>query len=145
VRLPPYLHRAFGCAECAASTLADRFYQVRDRARHRLEQASQEEGRQRLWREWAPKQFAERDALEERRRELGRNPETRDQAPALWEQIKQLDADILAERIERLVETVHCSRLDFWNSRGAILPWAVAVAGEELYHDIVNQAEIVPE
>lgn len=145
VRLPGYLQRAFGAVELPADELARRFRDVRARATADLHQARTENGRQVLLGQWAPDLVRRRDELNNRRRELGRNPETRAQAGDLWEDVKALDAQILRVLAERLVETLHVSRLDFWDSRGALLPWAVALGGEKLYNRLIERAEIVAE
>ncbi len=145
IRLPEYLRSAFGAAELPADEVAARFCEVRNQALRRLEQARDEEGRQALLRQWAPEWTERRDAVNARRRELGRNPETRSQASELWDEVKELDARLLRVLAERVVETLHVSRIDFWDSRGALLPWAVALGGEKLYNQVVSRAEIAAE
>lgn len=145
IRLPGYLHSAFGAAELPADELGARFCDVRNQALRRLEQARDEEGRQALLRRWAPEWVERRDAVNARRRELGRNPETRSQASELWDEVKELDARLLRVLAERVVETLHVCRIDFWDSRGALLPWAVALGGEKLYNQVVSRAEIAAE
>ncbi|MFW6367176.1 MAG: hypothetical protein ACOC0L_00770 [bacterium] len=145
IRLPEYLHSAFGATELRADELAERFCDVRNQALRQLDQARDDEGRQTLLHEWAPEWTERRDALNARRRELGRNPETRAQASELWDEIKELDTRILRVLAERVAETLHVSRIDFWDSRGALLPWAVALGGEKLYNQVVTQADISAE
>lgn len=145
IRLPEYLSSAFGATELRADEVAERFCDVRNQALRQLEQARDDEGRQALLREWAPEWTERRDALNARRRELGRNPETRSQASELWDEVKELDTRILRVLAERVVETLHVSRIDFWDSRGALLPWAVALGGEKLYNQIVSQTKITAE
>ena len=33
------------------------------------------------------------------------------------------------------------ARIDYWDSRGAILPWCIGLAGEGLYDAVINDAE----
>ena len=45
--------------------------------------------------------------------------------------------------IERLTLTNYLVRdIDYWDSRGALWPWCVALGGQEFYNQVVAQAEI---
>jgi len=35
--------------------------------------------------------------------------------------------------------------MDYWDSRGAILPWCLALGGEQFYHRVVQGARIYEE
>jgi hypothetical protein len=39
----------------------------------------------------------------------------------------------------------HTAELDYWDSRGAIRPWAIALGGQSFYEDLVENAEVYQE
>jgi len=145
VRLPEYLHRAFGGAEMQAAEFAEEAPRRVAEAGRRLETMRTAAGRQRQRGELFGAELERRQALEARRRELARAPATRPQAGRIWDEVKELDRDLLSREVEWLVQELRVADLEYWNSRGALAPWSVALGGEALYERVLSEAQVYPE
>jgi len=145
IRLPAHLASVFGAAELAACDFAEAAPGVVRSARSELDELESKAGRQAIMQTCAAAEFAERQSLDGERRELARDPATRPRAGELWDRIKGLDRRMLERLVDRVLRNLHVVDLDYWNSRGAILPWSIALGGEALYHHTIANAEIYPE
>jgi hypothetical protein len=145
INLPAHLHGAFSNSQLPASQFTRELPEAMERARRELQQLQDPKGRADFAGEHFAADSARREQLEQRRRLLARDPETRPQATELWQEIKDLDRLLLEGLVERIIQNLHILDLDYWNSRGALLPWSLAIGGEELYNTILDQAEIYPE
>jgi hypothetical protein len=47
--------------------------------------------------------------------------------------------------VDFIVNRIHIADLDYFNSRGAILPWCVALGGANHYEKLIADAEIYEE
>ena len=145
IRLPEYLCEAFGTAELPADRLAEALPDVVAKARAALDAAQTTSGRERLLETAHPEAYERRRTLEQRRRELARTPQGRREASGLWKQVKVLDRELLQRYVDTIVRHVRVAELDYYDSRGALLPWAVALGGEAFYGSLLDGAEINPE
>jgi hypothetical protein len=88
---------------------------------------------------------SEIDRLDARRRELAsREPKS----PALrevWKQLKPLHRDLTDATLRQIARDWQVAQLDYWDGRGAIWPWCVALGGQEFYNQVIAQAEITRE
>lgn len=145
IKLPEHLHSAFSKPELPAQEFAEEIPRAIRKAQTLLEQFKSEEGRENWEKQTFGKIIEETEALEQKRRALVRNPETRDQAKTMWKTIKQTDLNILKSQIDAIIQAHHIIDLDYWNSRGALLPWSIALGGNEFYQKLIETAEIYPE
>ena len=83
--------------------------------------------------------------LDSKRRLVASDPETRHQAKEIWNRIKDIEKLLLSELVESVVQKMHVLGLEYYNSRGGVMPWNIAVGGRELYSRIIKNAEIYSE
>ena len=145
IRLPQYLHETFGAAEMQAAEFAEACPERIAAARRDLDKAQTEEGRERLAARLFPDDVRRRQEMATRRAELGRNAETRSQAGALWQEIKTLDQSLLKRQIDWTVRQLRVRDLEFADSRGALLPWSIALGGEPFYQQLLAATKIYAE
>ncbi len=58
---------------------------------------------------------------------------------------RKLEAEILEGMIKQIDIDTQVAKIDYWNSRGAILPWCIGLGGMEFYNDVIAQANIYEE
>ena len=80
-----------------------------------------------------------------RQRELARDPKTRSQASEVWKDIKQLRTKQLVQLMDAIVDALHVANIEYWDSRGALLPWSIALGGQAFYENLLESAEIYAE
>ncbi|MBN2450947.1 MAG: hypothetical protein JXR77_11190, partial [Lentisphaeria bacterium] len=83
-----------------------------------------------------------RDALDTRRREIASDPQRRPEAAALWQQVKEADRGIATAVAEWVVGMLRLLDVRYYDSRGALLPWCVALGGVEFYERVVAAARV---
>jgi hypothetical protein len=146
IRLPDWLQEeAGGEAETSAAAFAEALPAATARAAAELEQCRDAAGRERLLAAWFAPEQAHLRELEARRRELAANPETRELAAAAWDEKASLERHVLERFVTRLLRNLHLRNLEYWDSRGALQPWAIALGGEAFYDALLARAEIAPE
>ena len=129
---------------------ADRFAaawrDVAGQARQRLDGFRTDAGRQ-FWQRGQCADLAGRIAtIDARRRELAQAPATpHEQMRAISRQVKDLRAELLDRTLRQIAVDHQCSELDYWDSRGAIMPWSIALGGEEFYNHVISSARIEPD
>ena len=69
----------------------------------------------------------------------------RAEAGALWQRVKELDRRSATAQAEWVLQLLHLGDVAYYDSRGALLPWCVALEGQTLYRRMLAQAEIAPE
>ena len=145
IRLPAYLREATGTEILPAAEFAARLPELRANAAEELKLACTSTGRD-AFRDAAFPEHAWRiRELDTRRRELARDPATRTEAGVLWDQQKVEETRLLQATVERLLRNLHVLHVDYWDSRGAILPWAIALGGQPFYEKLLDEAEITEE
>jgi len=145
IHLPPYLQRATGEAELSAAAFAEHVPTLVNRASTRLESTRSDDGRKQVGATLSPNEYKEMSDLEPRRRELARDPACRQQAGALWNRVKELQTIILQRLVDQLVDDFSVAGLDYWDSRGALLPASIGLGGKEFYEKLLDAAECYDE
>ena len=143
--LPDHLAEAFGKTEITADELAKGHADVTAEARERLAALRTDQGR----RAWQQRDLGELlgriDALDARKRALARTNPKGEEIRALWKDVKALQAELLAATLRQAARDVQVAGMDYWDSRGAVLPWSIALGGEAFYNDLLDRAEIYTE
>ena len=142
---PEYLRKRLNSATLEVAEFAQSLPELRGQAECELTACRDPAGRSRLLKELDPELDTEIDRLEDERRRLARQAETRPRASEIWETAKRLKQQQFRQFVERTVDNLHISRLDYWNSRGALLPWSVALGGEDFYRNLIARAEVESE
>jgi hypothetical protein len=142
IRLPRHLAKAFGREEIPACKLAEDWAAVSAEAARRLAILRDPHGRQH-WQRDNLTELARRIAdLDRHRRDLAaidpKLPELRE----LWRQVKPLGVQMLDATLRQIDRDWQVGNLDYWDSRGAILPWSIALGGEGFYNEIIAGAEV---
>lgn len=83
--------------------------------------------------------------LEVEKRSLARNNPKDPRVRELWRQMRKLQDDVLANTLRQISLDWQVSQLEFYDSRGALLPWCLALGGEAFYHEMIAGAEITHE
>lgn len=143
--LPQYLRSFFNASEITAADFADAWEDVRVNAINEIEKMQAEEGRNRVQEQIAPELCREIRELEDKRRNLINEQDDREKASELWRSIKQLRRQLTRALLEYAVNLLHVRNLDYWDSRGAVYPWSVAVGGEDFYNKVLAKAEFYDE
>jgi hypothetical protein len=142
IRLPAHLATCFDAAEIPARELSRRWADLARQAKERLTQFQTDEGR-RAWQKHSfPVLAAEMDRLEARRRELAAREPKSPAIREVWQQLKLLRQDLLDSTVRQIALDWQVADIDYWDSRGALWPWCVALGGQEFYNQVVAQAEI---
>ena len=145
VRLPRHLASAAGAEVVAADEIARSWRQWADAARSRLERLKSDEGRQ-AWQEQAMADLHERIAqLDARRLEIVKQNPKDPEARALWAGVREAKAEILERTLQQIAQDRQVAAMDVWDSRGAILPWAIALGGKTFYDGLIRDAELYEE
>jgi hypothetical protein len=145
IRLPGHLARAMGREEVPARALGENWADLAATAARRLDALKTEEGRDAWRREHHDETVREIDVLDAGKRRAAeadpKDPRVRD----LWSRVKELQGGMLSSLLRQISDDWQTSRIGYYDSRGAILPWCVALGGEELYNRIIAAAEITEE
>ena len=145
IRLPEHLASAFGQEEIAAERLAEGWQVLAQQAGRRLEDFRAEPDR-RQWQEDAfPDIHRRMVELEAARRRQAQHDPKAPEIRELWRQHKALKIQVLAGTVRQIARDWQVSRIDYWDSRGALLPWGLALGGKDFYDRLVGQAEIYEE
>ena len=145
LQLPPHLARSFGETEIRAVDFADQLETVLTRNQAFLDTCLKDDGRQTLMGELTPALEEKAAALDTRRKEVARNPETRHLASGMWDEVKKIRKEQWETFIDTVVARIHTADLDYFNSRGAVYPWSLAIGGQAHYDKVISEAEIYEE
>jgi len=145
IRLPEHLAASFGKAEIPARELGECHERLAAEAAARLDQLLDPASRAR----WQKEQFpvlAERIAgLEGERRDMAQRNCTPEQMSDIWKACKAAQVELLDATVRQIARDYQLRNLDYWDSRGALLPWCIALGGREFYDHVVAQAEVYEE
>ena len=145
IRLPEHLADDFGGEGTTAREFSESYPALSRRAAERLDTFRDPAARERWQKEHFAERFARLAELDARRRELARidpkSPEIRE----VSRQVKAVRVDILDATLRRIYRDWQLRHVDYWDSRGALLPWCIALGGERLYNEVIAQAEICRE
>ena len=145
IRLPDYLAGAMGQEQVPAAQLGGCWRELARDAAARLEAFKDDDARRRWQREAFGELADEDDELETRRRELARNDPKSERIRQLGRRQKDIRTRLLEGLLERVAADWHLSQVDYWDSRGAMLPWCIGLGGRSLYDELVANAELIPE
>ena len=145
IRLPEHLRPAFGRDELPAHEFAASYRDVADDAAARLTSFETPGGREQWQRQNCSELLDEIAGLDAKRRKLAginpKSPEIRDVHKA----VRSREIDLLDCTLRQIACDAQAARIDYWDSRGALLPWCVALGGEAFYNDVIANAEIYEE
>jgi hypothetical protein len=145
IHLPAHLAPYFGREEVPASAIGENYAAIAAEAAERLEQFRDDAGRTALQEALFPELTGEIAAVEERRMTMARGDCTPEQMSAIWNESKALQQRLLEETLHQIARDTQAADIDYWDSRGAVLPWAVALGGREFYDDLIANARIYEE
>ncbi len=141
--LPPYLATVLGCSEIIAAELAAALPEAMNRSCQWLESLRAPRARESFLDAAFPEDRGRIAELDLRRGQLARDPTRRREAGKLWDEIRGLRTQILNRFVELVVCHMHTCAAGYWNSRGALLPWSIALGGDAFYQRLVRDARIV--
>ncbi|MCE5276949.1 MAG: hypothetical protein ABFD92_10270 [Planctomycetaceae bacterium] len=142
LHLPPHMAAAFGEDEISCRQFAQGYGPLADEARRRLESFKTPQGRQAWTAEAMPEIGREIEDIERRRRELAARGAPPEELRPLWKTMKELQDKVLIALVEQIAVDWQVRDVGYYDSRGAMLPWAVALGGIEFYNSLLEQAEI---
>lgn len=145
MRPPAYLRQALGIEEAPAAQVGAALEAAMAEARCTLEALRDPGRREALVRQRFAAWSAERTELDAERRRLAADPQRRPEATAIWQRLKDLDRRLAEAQAEWVLQLLRLLDVAYYDSRGALLPWCLALEGETLYRRMLAQAEIVPE
>jgi len=145
IRLPEHLTACFGADEIAAADLGANWADLAAEAAGRLQGLADPAGRAR-WQESALPELTRRLAdLDRRRRQLARTDPKAQRLRDLSKQAKALETERIDRTVRQIARDWQVRDIDYWDSRGALLPWSIALGGEGFYDDLLARAEVYPE
>ncbi|MEI8079889.1 MAG: hypothetical protein WCH61_09725, partial [bacterium] len=145
VRVPAWLANVFQADEAPAGQLAAELPQLQEDAIVELAAMRTAAGRQQLQERLWPRLTGEIRDVDTERRALARDPARRAETAARWARLKPLERELARCQFERARRHLHLCGLDYWDSRGALLPWSIALGGEAFYDRLLAGAEIITE
>lgn len=145
IRLPEHLAAAMGRDEVPARELGAAWAGLASDAAARLDALADPSARAQWARDQFPKVTARIDTLNDRRRILTRGSTTPEAMRALWDEEKGLQLQLLGQTLRQVARDWQLRDLGYWDSRGALLPWAIALGGQPFYDRLIADAEIYEE
>ncbi len=145
VALPDHLADALGRDVVPARVIGESWAELQAQARARLEQFRDAEARSAWQRREYPQKTRRIEELDVRRRRLAETDPKGEDIRRLSKEHKALEIDLLDRTVRRIHHDVQLSEIDYWDSRGALIPWAVALGGEDFYNRLVTEAEVYAE
>jgi hypothetical protein len=142
IRLPAHLAAAFGREEITAAAFADGYADLAREAWDRLASFESADARGRWQRDSFPEVFRELSELDSTRRRLAKTEPKGEAIRNASKRAKALEVELLEATVRQIAQDWQVAEVDFWDSRGALLPWCVGLGGEAFYHHVVEQAEI---
>lgn len=145
IRLPAYLGEALGSEEVPANRLGESWADLAVQARRRLASFRDDDARRRWQVSEMPDLHAEVAALDARRRELATRDPKAPELREIWKTVSELQTKILDRFLRRIDVDSQLAALDYYDTRGAALPWCVALGGEAFYNSVIDRAEVYEE
>ncbi len=141
IRLPHHLAAAMGAEEVPARELGESWEDLASDAAERLERLKDEDTRTAWQREAFPTLFEEADTLDTRRREIARKNSKDPELREISKRVREIETELLDGLLRQIDRDVQVAELDYYDSRGAPLPWCVALGGEAFYDTVISRAE----
>ncbi len=145
VRLPEYLQAAFGYDVLPASEISRNYAPLRSEAQHRLDLFRTPEGRTTWQQVNDTETLDEIETLDHNRRNIAKTDPKNPAIREIWKEIKTRQRSLLASLTRQVAADYQMIDIDFWDTRGAIWPWAVALGGEEFYQRLISNAQVYRE
>jgi len=145
IALPSYLSVVLGERQMTAADLGTALPDAMEQAERTLASLHTIPGRETLLDRLCPDLRHGVEAMESRRRELARDPARRGEAADLWDRIRTQRRQVLEQFVEFTIAQLHVRAVGNWNSRGALLPWSIALGGRRFYDRLIANAKIVEE
>jgi len=145
IHLPEHLAAAIGQPEVPARHLGECWQAVAREAADRLETLKNPSARTQWGKDHFPTLATQIAQLDTRRRQLAEGCTTPEEMRELWVEEKALQVTLLDETLRQIARDWQVSQLDYWDSRGALLPWSIALGGQEFYDRLIAEAEIYEE
>ena len=145
IRLPEHLAACVGRSEIPARELGQGWETLAHEAAERLETLKDPAVRTQWGKDHFPGLAGKIAALDTQRRQLAQGCTTPEEMRELWEQEKTLQLRLLDETLRQVARDWQVSQLDYWDSRGALLPWSIALGGQDFYDRLIANAEIYEE
>jgi len=145
IRLPAHLAAAMGSEEVAARRLGESWADLMAEAKRRLASFRDEAGRAAWQRDRCADLLGEMASLDGRRREMARRDPKSPDLRELSHRARELERQVLDRTVRQIDRDWQTAELDYYDSRGAVLPWCVALGGRDFYNRVVAEAEIYDE
>ena len=142
IRLPDHLQAAFGRDEITAAELAGDWQDAAAAAGARLKALEDTDARTRWQDEHLPDLARQVEQLDARRRRLAETSPKSPEIRQVWKHIKALRRQMLAGLVDHIALDYQVSQIGYWDSRGAIEPWCIALGGERFYNEVIAGAEV---
>jgi len=145
VRLPSHWVPHFGESEITADALSRGFFPAKEKARERLERRKNPEERERCSRESFPQLWEAVQELERKKQELGKQGAPKSEKREVWEDLKAKNEALLQKEAFQIYTDLQLLEMDYWDSRGGLMPWCIALGGESFYRDVLDRSELYQE
>lgn len=145
IRLPNHLAECFGKTEIPASQLGRHYGDIATDAAARLDAFGIEAGRLRWQQDNCPGLLSRIEELDARRRDLARDDPKGQAVRNVGKAAKAVQTQLLERMLRQIAADWQIRQIDYWDSRGAIEPWCVALGGETFYNEVLDTAEIYEE
>lgn len=143
--LPDHLADCFGQREVPARELGENWAGIAAQAAKSLASLRDDASRRRWQAERFPELAGRIAELEARRRAMSQGSCTPEQMSAIWKEIKSLQGELLDRTLRGIARDWQLRELDYWDSRGALLPWSIALGGRDFYARLVAEAAVYEE
>ncbi|MBI5722704.1 MAG: hypothetical protein HZA50_02010 [Planctomycetes bacterium] len=145
IHLPTHLASYFGRDEISADSLSADWRRIMQEAADRLESFRDRQGRAGWQKQTFTQESEELNSLDARRRQLAKVDPKGGEIQELSRRAKQIERELAWQTLRQIDRDWQASQLDYWDSRGAPLPWALALGGQDFYNDLIARAEISQE
>ena len=132
-------------SEIPARELGENGASLAGQAAQRLEAVKDAQARKQWQNEAFPDLTVKIEELEARRRQMAESSVIPEQMGEIWKRIKVLQLELLDRTVRAIARDRHVRELDYWDSRGALLPWSIALGGQGFYDSLIASAEIYEE
>jgi len=145
IHLPEHLVPYFGQEEISASDLGEDMVRLWKEAQGRLERMRDVRTRVAWQKRVYPVLWEEIQEGTRKKRELGLAKGSREEKREVWESLKASELRMLENTVHQIHSDLQMVQMEYWDSRGAILPWCVALGGEAFYERVCDMAEMYEE
>ncbi len=142
ILLPAHLAAAMGRDEVPASLLSENCDLLINEANQRLEKLSDPPGRLQWQGENFPEILEEIGRLNAQRKALAKTDPKGEQIREMSRRARSLQAKLLEKTVRQIDCDWQVRELDYYDSRGAIWPWALALGGESFYNELLDKVEV---